>query len=180
MDVEEIIRNNTGLIFFQMKKLHLLNDPEAESLGYEALYKAAITYQEDNGTKFNTYASVCIYNALGTYIRFLKRKRQLEVVSYHNLSGDSELINSLSVETNIEAEYIRKESISELHSCIHEAYLELVSTKQIEIIDKWIELGWDSSSSDIAKEVGSSQPYAHQILAAFKTKVRRKYNDRNS
>lgn len=72
-DIEAIIRDNIGLVITQLKRLKVTFDPEAESIGYEALYNAALTYDCTKGYKFSTYATCCIYNAVGSYIRTLTR-----------------------------------------------------------------------------------------------------------
>lgn len=84
--IDDKIRDNVGLIFTQLNKFKLAKDPEAESIGYEALYNAILTYDQSKKVQFSTYASVCIYNALGSYVRTQNKQRQLEVISYNNIA----------------------------------------------------------------------------------------------
>ena len=59
-DIEAIIRDNIGLVITQLKRLKVTFDHEAESIGYEALYNAALTYDCTKGYKFSTFASYYI------------------------------------------------------------------------------------------------------------------------
>ena len=85
MDMNSLIKDNLGLVYKQIARLKLFDDPEAESIGYEALWTAAKTFDESKGYKFSTYAMCCIYNALGSYIRTLNKKSRIETISYDNI-----------------------------------------------------------------------------------------------
>ena len=105
-DINAMIAKHSGLIFNQLKKFNLAKDPEAESIGYEALYNAILTYDQSKNVQFSTYASVCIYNALGSYVRTQNKQRQLEVISYNNVAysedgTDHEYVDFLSTSSGI-------------------------------------------------------------------------------
>src|SRR5206468_11573714 len=79
--VDELLQLNYGLIDKQLRKLYVENHPDALSFGYEALYNAIMTYDHKKKIRFSTYASVCIYNAIGNYIRKLKSMEATQVIS---------------------------------------------------------------------------------------------------
>ena len=110
-DINDKIASNVGLIFKQLNKFNLAEDPEAESIGYEALYNAILTYDQSKSVQFSTYASVCIYNALGSYVRTQNKQRQLEVISYNNVAytedgTDHEFVDFISAPSDVEQDYI--------------------------------------------------------------------------
>ena len=53
-DINDMIENNTGLIYAQIRRLKLYNDPEAESIGFEALYTAITNYDVTKGYELST------------------------------------------------------------------------------------------------------------------------------
>lgn len=181
-DINDKIATNTGLIFNQLIKFNLAKDPEAESIGYEALYNAILTYDQSKNIKFSTYASVCIYNALGSYVRTLNKQRQLEVISYNNVAysedgTDHEFVDFIATPTNMEADLIR----TELHQIVREVfqaqYDSLTNEKHKTILHIWRESEYTSTYSEIAKQVSVSQPYVSQVISNFKFKLRKQLEE---
>lgn len=176
-DINDTIQNNKGLIFKQLRKLFLLNDPEALSIGYEALYRAILEYDEGKTTKFSTFASVCIYNALGTYLRHLNRVRQVSTVSYNALSScngeeNGEYINILEGYPSAESVIIA----TELTEDIGQALITVrsrINKAQKGIMDCWVDGGFSITTVDIAKLSGLSQSYVSQALARIKYLLRK-------
>src|SRR5690554_1463642 len=111
LDANDLIAKNKGLVYKQLHSYSLINDPEAVSLGFEALLNAIETYDRSKSVKLSTYATVCINNALGNYIRRMKKKRQLDIVYYNDLieGQDIEYIEILPSDINVENEIIFKE-----------------------------------------------------------------------
>ena len=177
--IDDVIRNNIGLIKAQIKRLNLFNDPEAESLGYEALYNAIITYDTTKGYKLSTYATCCIYNALGSYIRTLNKKRQLEVLSYNNIAYcedgvKHEFIELLTEDSDVEREYLTEELHVMTRRAFAHAYSRLSNAKHKAIIDVWREADFDISNKEVAIKVGVSQPYVNQVLNTFKYNMKKR------
>lgn len=176
--MENAIRNNTGLIFKQLRKFGLAKDPEAESLGYEALYTAISTFDESKNIQFSTYATVCIYNALGSYVRQLNKQRQLEVVSYHNVaySDDGEahdFLDFIPVCVDIESDYIRQETGQVTMLVFYEVFDRLTNETHKRIITAWQESGFTASTVQIAEVAKVSQPYVSQVLCRFKANLKK-------
>lgn len=177
MDVDKLIKDNVGLIRAQIHRLHLQNDPEAESIGYEALYKAIIDFDETRGLKLSTVATCYIYNALGSYIRFLNRKRQLEVVSYNNLTNDTEFIEFFAGTDDVAEEYARRELYKVTEEVFTTTYNKLTNEKQRAIIALWRDSDYERTYVDIAKAMNLSQPYVSQVINTFKFKLKKKLEE---
>jgi len=184
-NIELTIKENTGLIFKQLHKFHLVDDPEAESIGYEALYNAALTYESTKKAKFSTYATVCIYNGLGTYTRTLNRQRQLDVISYNNKvsngSYEAEYSNFITNGVSTEDCCIKEELCATALRTFDELLNKLTNEKHKKIIIAWQESDYSGSTVELAINVGVSQPYVSQVLTRFKsdmkTKLKEYYND---
>lgn len=178
-DIEDMIANNIGLLRAQLKRLALRGDCDAESIGYEALYTAASTFDESKGFKFSTYATCVIYNALGSYIRFLKRKKQLDVMSYNNIAFSEDGINHEFVEllespSSVEHAFMQSELCNALHAAYNYSYNRLTNPKHAAIAKLWYECDGEISNKEIADKVGVSQPYVNQVINTFKFSLRKK------
>lgn len=181
-DINTKIARNVGLIFKQLKKFNLAKDPEAESIGYEALYNAILTYDQSKNVQFSTYASVCIYNALGSYVRTQNKQRQLEIISYNNIAysedgTDHEFVDFLSTPSDVEQDFMRKE----LHRIVREEFQKqydmLTNEKHKVIITLWHNSDFEASMVSIAKQAGVSQPYVSQVINNFKFNLRKKLEE---
>lgn len=177
--MDKIIKDNAGLIFAQLKRLNIMHDSEAQSIGYEALWNAAMTYDESKGYKFSTYATCCIYNALCSYIRTLNKKRQLEVVSYNSIAYQEdgtkheylELLSTDIVDT--EQEILQKELYCTLNRAIQISYDRLTNPKHKAVIKVWRDAEYNISNKEVAAAVGVSQPYVNQIINTFKNSIKK-------
>lgn len=181
-DINATITKHIGLIFNQLKKFNLAKDPEAESIGYEALYNAILTYDQSKNVQFSTYASVCIYNALGSYVRTQNKQRQLEVISYNNVAysedgTDHEFVDFLSTPSDVEQDFMRKE----LHGIVREEFQKqydtLTNEKHKTIITLWRNSEFEASMVSIAKQAGVSQPYVSQVINSFKFNLRKRLEE---
>lgn len=184
-DINSIIANNTGLIYMQMNRFHLYKDPDAESFAYEALYKAALTFNEAENVKFSTYATVCIYNALGCYIRKLNNKQQLDVISYNTVAysdevGDHEHEEFITNGITTEDEVLNALSYNELVDIIDQAVKSISNTKQRSIIAMYVNSDYTLSSKELASIIGVSQSYASQVLNIFKGDLRKRMEVQNA
>lgn len=178
-DINATIAKHSGLIFHQLKKFNLAKDPEAESIGYEALYNAILTYDQSKNVQFSTYASVCIYNALGSYVRTQNKQRQLEVISYNNVAysedgTDHEFVDFISTSSDIEQDFMKKE----LHRIVREEFQKqydmLTNEKHKTIISLWRNSEYEASMVSIAKQADVSQPYVSQVINSFKFNLRKR------
>ena len=181
-DINATITKHTGLIFNQLKKFNLAADPEAESIGYEALYNAILTYDQNKKVQFSTYASVCIYNALGSYVRTQNKQRQLEVISYNNVAysedgTDHEFVDFIPTSFNVEQDFTKKELYRIVREEFQKQYDTLTNKKHQAIISLWRDSEYEASMVSIAKQVGVSQPYVSQVINSFKFNLRKKLEE---
>lgn len=181
-DINKLIANNLGLVYKQLKSFNLANDPDAKSIGYEALYNAIVNYDASKGTKLSTVATVYIYNALGSYVRTLNAKRQIQTVSYNNIAfsddtEDHEFLDLLSAGTDIEKNYIQKELCRCAIQTFNDKYDKLTNEKHKVILKAWKDSEFTAQTKDIAAEVGVSQSYVSQVINNFKYTLRKELED---
>jgi len=174
--IDELILKNKGLVFKQLHKFYLAKDPEAISIAYEALYNAIMTYKDNRNARFSTYASVCIYNALGTYVRSLNKVRQLDVVSYNAIKSldenDVECLGILASDYNLEEEVIRTEQIRKINLALQQTKDALTNKTHLAIFNAWDETDFMGTITEIAKKVGVTQSYVSQILNKIRHMLR--------
>lgn len=182
-DINSIIYNNIGLVKAQLKRFNLLLDPDAESLAYEALYNAVSTFDATKGYKLSTYATCCIFNALGSYIRALNKKRQLEVVSYNNIAYTEEGSQYTYIDfiqapiPDVDHGLLQKELCSKVNKAYEEVFNSLSNKTHIAIVAEWHKADYDISNKAIADIVGVSQPYVNQILSMVKNIIKKKLEE---
>jgi RNA polymerase sigma factor (sigma-70 family) len=174
-EIDDIIKSNTGLIYKQLSKYYLVGNPDAESEAYWALYSAAKTYNDSMNVLFSTYATCCIYNALGCYVRSLHRKRQLEIVSYNAIIFDNtEYSEVLPADETTESTVVRKETVKLTRQAIEDILNKTSNCKHKLIIQIFIANEYDITATAISKQIGVSQSYVSQALAEFKAKLKKK------
>lgn len=181
-EIDRLIDKHKGLVYHQLHKFRLINDQEAESIAYEALYNAIKNYDSSKGTAISTVATVYIYNALGSYVRTLNKQRQLTVVSYNNFtcfddSEGHEYLDTLADKTNLEKDYIDKEMRQITIEAFEEMYNKLTNEKHKAILRIWRESEFIAPTTDIAKQVNVSQSYVSQIINNFKFSLKKKLED---
>lgn len=178
-NINDIISDNTGLVYQQLHRFKMIDDQDAESLAYEALYKAALTY---NGTAaFSTYATCVIANALRMHIRKLNRKRQLDTVSYNALiSEDAEdsgtFLDLIVQEDETEATVL----FNELNGAVADAFNTIYSTLSDlhkKIILMWYESDYKVSQREVAIALNVSQALVSRAISSFKYKLRVELED---
>lgn len=178
-DINDIIAKHLGLIFRQIIKFNLTGDQDAESIGYEALYNAILSYDESRSIAFSTYATVCIYNALGCHIRTLNKKRQIETVSYNNVAhsderGDHDFLDVLSTDNDHAVIFMNRELCRIVRQEFDKLYGHTTVEKHRAILKEWNDSDFAMSTADIAKRTGVSQSYVSQVLTNFKHSLRKK------
>jgi RNA polymerase sigma factor (sigma-70 family) len=182
MDIELLIQENLKLVKIAMCKLKLHGNDEAYSIGCEALYNAVLNFKHERGVKFSTYAYVCIYNALGMYIRKLIRERDMNSYSYDAQSfSEGDIIEMLPSNENVEDSLIRKEKLKIVYKILDDYIKSRVSNQQKLIVKKWIESDFKGKTIDIAEQVGVSQCYVSVTIrntrAYLKKRMGVEYNE---
>lgn len=176
-NVDELVRRNTGLIFSQLYKLHVTNEPDAISAAYEALYKAIMTY--DGKSKFSTYATVCIYNAVGSVIRNMNTQIRINTSSYDielDDTGSTVLQNLESFDT-ADKNALSNAGVSLVMHCVDLCLKELKNPLHKNIIESWATSNFEKQHTKIASELGCSQTYVTQIIKKFRHQLKKKMGE---
>lgn len=178
MDINDKIAANRGLIYQQLTRFNLQYDQDAESYAYEALYRAVITYNENAGAAFSTYAVCVIANALRKHLRTLNKKRQLDVVSYYETisaaCNSDDLIDAIPMpdaETDAEAVVIFKEFNCVVNKAFKKALKTLPSLQQ-SIVTTWYTSDCKMTQSELARALHTSQPTVSKALSVFKYRLK--------
>lgn len=178
--LDTLITKHSGLVYAQLHKFKLINDPDAESIAYEALYNAIKNFDASKGNKISTVATVYIYNALGSYVRSLNTKRRIVTISYNNLidaESDEEFVDFIPSDTDIEGEHLHRELCSAAIKAFNDSYDKLTNETHKKILAAWKASEFTAQTKDIASEVGVSQSYVSQIINNFKFSLRKKLED---
>lgn len=174
--VEELIKLNEGLIGKQLKKFGLIGDPEALSLGYEALYKAIMTFNTSRSTKFSTYATVCIYNSLGSYVRSLNTTINKNTISYDTPVNDEGTTYLDSFESTLTADgkLLEEAGVKEIMQCVELCIAEVNNKTQRSILEYWRKSKFKATQREIASKLNCSQSYVNQTLNRFRCNLKNK------
>ncbi len=174
--VEELIKLNEGLVGKQLKKFGLIGDPEALSLGYEALYKAIMTFNTSRSNQFSTYATVCIYNRLGSYMRSLNTIINKNTISYDVPVDDKGTTHLDSFESalTVDGRLLEEDGVKEIMQCVERCIAEVNNKTQRNILECWRESMFKATHREIASELSCSQSYVSQTLNRFRCNLKNK------
>lgn len=174
--IDEIIKLNEGLVGAQLKKFNLTYDPDAISFAYEALFIAIKTYDPNKSSSFSTYATVCIYNKLGSYIRSMHTQILLNTISYDNKIGieDASYIEGIACPKSLEFILANSIYIEDAIKAVEECREDLQNPVHQKIIKIWREEGFCITFNELARRVGCSQSYVSQVINKFRKKLKRK------
>lgn len=174
--VEELIKLNEGLIWKQLKRFGLIGDPEAISLGYEALYTSIMTFDVNRSSKFSTYATVCIYNSLGSYVRSLNTAMNKNTISYDAPVDDEGTTYLDSFESTLTADgrLLEKAGVEEIMQCVESCIAEVNNKTQRSILEYWRKSMFKATHKEIASKFNCSQSYVSQTLNRFRRNLKNK------
>lgn len=166
-NIDYLILEHKGLVYKQLHRYNMIGDWEAESIAFEALWKAFGDYDANHTSNaaFGTYATTCIYNALGTYAKTFKRVRQLEVVT---LEDYTEAFESNSVEVVI----IQEERAEKINFALAKLRDSLTNPTHKRLFAAWEASDFEGSKTELATAAKCSQPYVSQTIAVFKHKIK--------
>lgn len=163
-DINSIIEDNQKLVYFVINRMGIKDD-DAYSQGLEALWKAALFFDETMGVKFSTYAYKCIYRKLLNMQQEKKRAQKYEMLTYERFFDDKHST------LNIESDLINKETIQELTNIALILAQRLTGLEQ-RIILCWIESKFSLSMQEIGNIVGCSRWWAHLKVVKFKKSLK--------
>jgi RNA polymerase sigma factor (sigma-70 family) len=180
-DINDIISDNLGLVYSQLKRFELLHDQDAESAAYEALYNAVKTYDSNSSTKFSTYAICVIANALRMILRSRRNKKQLSVVSYNETydcdDDEKSFVDIMTDGESIEDIMLRAELRGEIYKALKNVYHELNEGTVKKVFVMWYKSDFKILQRDMAAALGVSQPSVNRALGIIKYKIRQELED---
>lgn len=178
--VEELIVLNYGLIGKQLYKFYMINDPEALSLAYEALYNAIITYDHNKNSAFSTYATVCIYNKLGSYVRSLNSNAVLDTTSYENPISESgkTLLDVLESPDTADGKLLSECGVEVILKYIVDYINDLRNPLHRIIVEQWVKSEFKLQHERIAKNLNCTQSYVSQVIKTFKNSLKKKLEEK--
>lgn len=175
MDINDKIAENTGLVYKQLSRFNMIYDQDAESLAYEALYRAILTFDESAGVALSTYAVCCINNALRRHMRNLSRQQRIEVVSYdapaYGTDGNLSLADILEHPESVEPMLIAEENSRLLLSAFKAEY-DALSPKHQKVIRMFYASDSKALQKDIAKAAGLTQASVSKIIGVFRHRIK--------
>lgn len=182
-DVDRLIQQNSGLVYRQLHRFHLVGNQDAESFAFEALWHAAEDFDESRGNAFSTVATVYIYNALCGYLREQNAKHQLEVVSYNNIIRTSdgeehEFLELIESDTTVEEDFLVRERNDCLLNCFNEVFCGVKNEKHRKILTVWKESDFTAKATYIAGKVDLSQSYVSQTLKTYNYQINKLMEER--
>ena len=174
--VEELIKLNEGLVGKQLKKFGLVGDPEALSIGYEALYKAIMTFNTSRSSKFSTYATVCIYNSLGSYVRSLNTTIRKNTISYDAPVDDegTTYLDSFESKLTADGKLLEEAGVKEIMQCVERCIAEINNKTQRSMLEYWRDSMFKATHTEIASELNCSQSYVSQTINRFRCNLKNK------
>lgn len=172
--VTDLFEKNKGLVHYltyKYFKYYQDNDPwyyeELVQEGYIGLHKASITYSEDKGVKFATYASRCIINSLFMYARVKKKQDKLGVMLY--LDGPTPIEDATeSLYSIIPSPPSESDNVftNEIHNILDTTLNDMEKSIFYPLIGK------ECTQSELCKKFNYSQAHISRIYAKILKKIR--------
>lgn len=176
--VNELVELNTGLLRKQLYKFGMINDQDAWSYGYEALYKAIISYEPERNHRFSTYATVCIYNRLGSHARSLNTNILTNTVYYEEpLQEGFSMLDTLESSQRADHEILQECGVAEIRGVLTDCYYDMTNPVKANIVALWINSDFTLTQVNIADTVGCSQTYVAQVIKQFRSEIKRKLEE---
>jgi len=177
VDINELITTNSGLVYKLLRTFGLWNDPEAVSIAFEALGTAVMHFDSERDIRLSTFAYCCIYNRLGDYVRDIKAKRRLEVISYDALMEDGKpFLDTMTSGIDTETLLVQNEFKVFLAETIVDICSKMRGKKQ-QVVVTWKRGGFNDKSVDLARQVGCSQSYASEAMSTFRGALRKRLEE---
>lgn len=172
----EFIMNNKNLVVKAIQKTYpsVLNTYEEEDYiqeGLVSLYKAMLNYDESKGIKFSAFAFIVVKRNLIKRIKCEKNKlnQTKNYVSSLNIGrddnmDDTEKIDFIESETNIEEEVVQKDNEKILFKNVHRL-MESLKPEYQDILKYLLD---NKSQTDIASIMGCSRQNISQKVESIR------------
>jgi len=187
VDENQLIQDNMGLVYWTLHKFNVAKDPDALSYGMYGLYNAIRTFDSSKGFKFSTYASVCVYNAVGTYLRSAARTKRLpcisldEAINPYKENCDTMAAFVAGSSDTPEELIIERERTVELKQAVRKAIATVMGSfkkeAHKEILRIWLDSNCKLTQQEIAAAVGNTQSCVSRVLAVAKHRLKQELEE---
>ncbi len=186
--MNDIIMNNLKLVHLIIRKKYKdingicgryrIMYEDVFSSGYFGLVKAANTFDLDKGYKFVTYASMCISNELGMYMRTLRNRTgkdiSLDILVHNSKNGDKDVtLEDILPDSH---DYIDELVHSEFGLKVSQQLGRKLKPRELEILFLYAQ-DRKMTQQVIADKMGISRPYVAKILASAQRKAKEIYDE---
>jgi RNA polymerase sporulation-specific sigma factor len=174
---EETLIMRYGFIVKRYVRTMYLAGAETEDLiqeGTIGLFKAVRDFDENAGTGFATFATMCVKRQIDTAIKNYSRKKHMPLNSYVSISGSDDAeggvydtdIQDRSIAANPEEAVLIKEQ----HTAMLERMKQELSTFEMEVVTLYLE---GRSHADIAQKLGKDVKSIDNALQRIRGKLSR-------
>jgi len=165
--IDELLLQHKNLVYYMLRISGQLNNPDAESAAWEALWDAINTFDVFSKNTFSTYACVIIRNAINSVLRKqqIEHKRQTAIIEY---TENNRLLYSINAED------------TELISTIDTLFDQYVNTKAgitKNILLVWYSSQFNTSVTNIAIACSCTPSYVSRVQCSFRAFISGKLKD---
>lgn len=187
--IQEILVGNLGLIRYVLNKRYgsglydlctkiRVTPDDFFSTGYYALMKAIYTFDISKGYKFATYASMCLHNEYGMFIRSHKRSfavSSMNEVTYKGDRGEDSDITLLEM-LSYDDEALEEVILEDFGFLVMDELNKVIKPRDMAILRMYISGGDDGmTQKEISEQLGISQSYVARLIAKTMNKARNIY-----
>lgn len=155
-DIEELLREHKRLVYYMLTRTGQLQNPDAESAAWEALWDAINLFDVYADTAFSTFACTLIRNAINGVLR-----KQIPIAK--RLCRYTDLAESLDTVYEVE----QNEYIAFVEKCFKE-YIESKSGIIRNILLVWYGSSFTMSVTMIAEVCNTSPSYVSRVQKSLR------------
>ena len=173
--LNELIELNSGLIGRVLKSFGLVHNQDASSIGYEMLLKAILDFDPLSGTQFSTFATVCIYNGLGSYVRSIKTLINTNTISYDALvDNEATFLTFMESSCTADGGILQRCGVRQIRRHMLEYYRSVKNPTHKKVLKLWAQSSFSITNIEIARMLNCSQSYVNQIINKFRKSLKNK------
>lgn len=161
-DISQLLKQHKNLVYYMLSKTNQLNNQDAESAAWDALWKSIELYNVYSQVAFSTYACTVMRNAICDVIR-----KQQRIISICDIDETQET-GCLHVEQNV----CSSEGVCEIMQ-IFETYVSSKKGLNRNILLAWSSVRFENNVSNIAQICNTSTSYVSRVQCAFRAYLSR-------
>ena len=171
MDLDSLIRQNEKLMYSVLHKFSLAYDPEAISIGYEALWNAVEKY-DGKRASLSTFATICVTNAIYGLLR--QRRNPDPIISYDApISEDGMRLMDILPCDSVDEDYEKEEHYNETLALVKHLVDTMPKSRKKDIVEAWLESDCTKNTVQLGEEFGTSSSHISLTLAEFRARLKK-------